>query len=230
MYWEYTGTAWTNYLKHTERIEDSAQQYEEVAKQDLAENQIKWLTPSPANNTYAIGVKKTTAEELEVASISDYARLVRNDPTKASMCVASEFARRSDGWPGLQKAYGFKLPDASLATLAESAIYNALSRGDPCTFGEIATTDGRIPAYKLTPLDDDKRFFPIYNPALTVRESVYNDHTDLAKIAEPIARALDYKALHQLSVDADVHLKDETEVAEAWLQAKGFIGRSTPHP
>ena len=225
MYWEYTGTAWTIYLEHTEPIKDSAKQYEEVARQDLAENHIKWLTPAPANNTYAIGVKPTIAGELGIRSISDYARLVHTDPSKASTCVASEFAGRIDGWPGLQNAYGFKLPDASLATLAEGALYDAIAKGDPCNFGETTTTDGRIPAFGLTVLDDDKAFFPIYNPTLTVRESVYNDHPDLAKIAEPLARALTDKELQKLSGDVDINKKDATKVAEAWLQEKGFISK-----
>jgi len=225
MYWEYTGTAWTNHLEHTERIKDAVQQYQEVAKEDLTKNHVKWLARAPANNTYAIGVKPTTADELGITSISDYARLVHTDPSKASMCVASEFAGRSDGWPGLQKAYGFQLPDASLTTLAEGNLYDAIAKGDACNFGEITTTDGRIRAFGLTVLKDDKTFFPIYNPALTVRESVYNDHPELAKIAKPLALALTNDVLRQLNTDVDVNKKDETKVAETWLQDKDFIGK-----
>jgi osmoprotectant transport system substrate-binding protein len=224
MYWEYTGTAWINYLGHTEPIKDPIQQYDAVAQEDLAKNHVKWLTPSPANNTYAIGVKDTTANNLGVTTISDYAQLTHTNPGAASMCVASEFAGRSDGLPGLEKAYGFTVPKGGLATLAEGAIWNPVSEGDPCNFGEITTTDGRIQALGLTVLYDDKVFFPFYNPALTVRESVYNDHPDLAKIAEPLARALTDEALRQLNGDVDVEGKDATQVAQDWLKAEGFIG------
>jgi osmoprotectant transport system substrate-binding protein len=224
MYWEYTGTAWINYLGQTEPIKDPTKQYSAVAQQDLAKNHVKWLTPSPANDTYAIGAKASKANELSVTTISDYAQLVHTNPSAASMCVASEFAGRSDGLPGLEKAYGFTVPKGGLASLAEGAIYNAVSNSDPCNFGEITTTDGRVQALGLTVLQDDKQFFPIYNPALTVRESVYNDHPELAKIAEPIAAALTDEELRQLNGDVDVEGKDPTQVARAWLQAKGFIG------
>src|SRR5215470_4867612 len=224
MYWEYTGTAWINYLGHTEPIKDPAQQYNSVAQEDLAKNQVKWLTASPANDTYAIGVKSSTADKLGVKSISDYARLVQTNPSDASMCVASEFAGRSDGLPGLEKAYGFTVPSAGLATLAEGAIYDAISKGNPCNFGEITTTDGRIQALGLTVLNDDKEFFPVYNPALTVRESVYKDRQDLAKIAEPIAAALTNEEFQRLNGDVDVKGKDPEKVAQDWLKAKGFIG------
>jgi osmoprotectant transport system substrate-binding protein len=140
------------------------------------------------------------------------------------MCVASEFAGRSDGLPGLEKAYGFTVPKDGLATIAEGAIYNAIGKSDPCNFGEITTTDGRIQALGLTVLKDDKEFFPVYNPALTVRDSVYNDHQDLAKIAEPIATALTNEEFQRLNGDVDVKGKDPKQVAQDWLRAKGFIG------
>jgi osmoprotectant transport system substrate-binding protein len=224
MYWEYTGTAWINYLQHTDPIKDPAQLYAATAQEDLAEHHVKWLTRSPANNTYAIGAKASTANDLGVTTISDYAGLVRTDPSAASMCVASEFAGRSDGLPGLEKAYGFTVPKDGLASLAEGAIFDAVSNSDPCNFGEITTTDGRIKSLGLAVLDDDKNFFPIYNPALTVRESVYNDHPELAKIAESIAVALTDGELQQLNGAVDVEGKDPKEVAKTWLQAKGFIG------
>jgi osmoprotectant transport system substrate-binding protein len=224
MYWEYTGTAWTNYLGHTEPFEGSTQQYSTVAQEDLARNHIKWLTPSPANDAYAIGVQTSKANELDVTTISDYARLVDTDPSAASMCVASEFAGRSDGLPGLEKAYGFTVPTGGLATIAEGAIPNAIGKGDPCNFGEITTTDGRVQTLGLTVLQDDKEFFPVYYPALTVRESVYNDHQGLAKIAKPIAAALTNEELQRLNRDVDLNGKDPNQVARDWLQANGFIG------
>jgi osmoprotectant transport system substrate-binding protein len=224
MYWEYTGTAWVNYLKQTEPIGEPAAQYKSVAEQDLAKNQIRWLAAAPANNTYAIAVKTTTMQQLGIKDLSGYAALAKSDPSKASTCVASEFAGRSDGWPGLQKDYGFTLPKANVATLAEGAIYDAIGKGKPCNFGEVATTDGRIKALGLTSVPDDKKFFPVYNPALTVRESVYKDDPAIAKIADPIAAVLTDSVLQELNGEVDIEGKQPEEVAETWLKSKGFIG------
>ena len=60
MYWEYTGTAWINYLKNTKPLNNPTEQYQAVAQQDLGKNHVKWLAAAPANNTYAIAVKTTT--------------------------------------------------------------------------------------------------------------------------------------------------------------------------
>ncbi|MEU9841191.1 glycine betaine ABC transporter substrate-binding protein [Actinomadura sp. NPDC048032] len=224
MYWEYTGTAWVNYLKQTEPIGDPARQYAAVAEQDLAKNKVKWLAAAPANNTYALAVKTATMRRLGIADLSGYARLAKSDPAKASTCVASEFAGRSDGWPGLQKAYGFSLPKADVATLAEGAIYDAVGKGKPCAFGEVATTDGRIKALGLTPVPDDKKFFPVYNPALTVRETVHRDDPAIEKIVNPIAAALTDAVLQELNGEVDIKGEQPAKVAETWLKSKGFIG------
>lgn len=225
LYWEYTGTAWISYLKHTKPITDPVQQYQAVARQDLAQNHVKWLATAPFNNTYALAVKTGTAQRLGVRTLSDYSRLVRADPAKASLCVASEFVSRSDGLPGLEKAYGFKVPADDLATLDEGAIYNSVAKGKPCTFGEAFVTDGRIKGLGLTVLNDDKHFFPVYNPALNVRESVYNAHPALAKVVAPISQALTNSVMQELNTEVDVKGEDPAQVAEKWLQDKGFIGR-----
>lgn len=225
LYWEYTGTGWISYLKQTTPITDPARQFAAVAQQDLSKNHVKWLPPAPFNNTYALAAKTTVAQRLGVRTLSDYARLARTDPAKASLCIASEFVGRDDGLPGLEKTYGFKLPAARLATLNEGAIYNSVAKSKPCNFGEAFVTDGRIKGLGLTVLDDDKHFFPVYNPAVTIREAVYDAHPALAKVFAPISQALTTPVIQELNTEVDVKGQDPADVARTWLQDKGFIGR-----
>jgi len=225
MYWEYTGTAWISFLKNTTPITDPAKQYQAVAAEDLAKNNIQWLSPSPSNNTYALAVKDSVAQQLGVKSLSDYAKLAQNDPAKASLCVASEFVARNDGLPGLQKAYGFTVPADKIATLAAGAIYNSIDKSNPCNFGEVFTTDGRIKGLGLTALTDDKSYFPVYNPAINVRKSVADANPNVAKVLEPISQALDNATMQQLNTEVDIKGSQPDKVAKTWLQEKGFIGK-----
>jgi osmoprotectant transport system substrate-binding protein len=224
MYWEYTGTAWISYMKHTDPIPDAAEQYQAVADEDLKKNQIVWLDAAPYNSTYTIVAKTDVAEKNNVKSISDYAALAKSDPGTATMCAATEFLARNDGWPGLQKAYGFTLPKDSLATVAEGTLYDNAAKGSSCNFAEGVTTDGRIQALKLTILEDDKAFFPVYNPAPTVRKSVADDNPNLAKILKPVADALDITTVQKLSAKVDIDGEQPEDVAEAWLKEQKFIG------
>lgn len=223
MYWEYTGTAWISYMKHTDPIPDAKEQYQAVADEDL-KNDIVWLDPAPYNSTYTIVAKTDVAREHDVKSISDYATLAKSDPATAKMCAATEFLARNDGWPGLQKAYGFTLPKENLATVAEGTLYDNAAKGSACNFAEGVTTDGRIQALKLTILEDDKGFFPVYNPAPTVRKSVADASPDLAKILKPIADALDLTTIQKLSSAVDIDGEQPADVARTWLEDQKFVG------
>lgn len=218
MYWEYTGTGWLD-LQQTATVNDPAQMYQQVAAMDKAKNNIVWLPPAAANNTYAIAVKSDVAQKLGITSISDYAKLAASNPSEAKFCGASEFFGRDDGWPGVEKAYGFQLPKADTAELAEGPIYNAVAKSNPCNFGEVFATDGRISALKLTVLQDDKKFFPPYNLSLNVRGDVLSKYPQVATVMAPVSKLLTTQELQKLNAQIDVDGKTPEEVASSWLSA-----------
>jgi osmoprotectant transport system substrate-binding protein len=224
MYWEYTGTAWIGYLQHTDPIPDATELYNAVAEEDLAENDIEWLDPAQYNSTYAIAVASSVSEELGVTTISDYAELAASDPDQASMCVNSEFEARNDGLPGMAEKYGFEVEPLPISTIAEGAIPQAVSDSDPCNFGDMTSVDGRIQSLDLTILEDDKHFFPVYNPAPNVNKDVLADNPDLAKVLNPIAAELAEDDIQQLNAEVDIDGLQPEDAAEGWLQDNGFIG------
>ncbi|MEX1077944.1 MAG: glycine betaine ABC transporter substrate-binding protein [Homoserinimonas sp.] len=222
LYWEYTGTGWTAHLTQTEIIADATEQYEKVRDMDLAENQIAWLPPADANNTYAIVVEEGTAERLKVKTLSDYAELSVKSPDEASFCGASEFFGRDDGWDGLTKSYGITVPQDKVATLAEGPIYNSVATGNPCNFGEAFATDGRIAALGLVVLEDDKNFFPFYNLSLTVRQDVLDEHPEIASVMAGVTELLTNESLQALNGSVDVDGLSPEAVAAAWLEESGL--------
>ncbi len=224
MYWEYTGTGWIVYLKHTKPIDDPQKQYEAVAKEDLQKNDIKWLAPAPADNTYAIAANDQTVEQDGVTKVSELPDLIEQDPSQASLCVGTEFAVRDDGLPGLEKHYGFQWPTDAIAKVTEGVIYSEVDKAKSCSYGEVFATDGRISALGLTVLEDDKQFFPIYNPSLTVSNKVYEQYgPELDKVFEPIAEKLDTETLQELNAQVDVDGLPEEAVAEKWLSDEGLV-------
>src|SRR5215211_1398771 len=223
MYWEYTGTGWITYLKHTKPINDSQKQYEAVAKEDLEKNDIKWLPPAPANNTYAIAVRKEAYDKLGVKKLSDFGQLINENPEEATLCVGTEFSTRDDGLPGLEKAYGYQFPRNNLVKIDEGLIYQATDKGDKCNFGEVFATDGRIEGLGLEVIEDDKSFFPFYNPSLNVRKQVIDENPQIEKIFAPISEKLDTDTLQKLNAQVDVEGRLPEDVAEQWLSDNGFI-------
>jgi osmoprotectant transport system substrate-binding protein len=224
MYWEYTGTGWITHLGHTKPIPNSQKQFEAVAKEDLEKNDVEWLSPpAPANNTYTMAVRSEAYDKLGVKKLSDFKQLVEENPEEATVCVGTEFSTRDDGLPGMEKAYDFEFPKENIVKIDEGLIYQQTDKGKQCNFGEVFQTDGRIEALDLELIEDDKSFFPIYNPALNVRKDVIEKNPQITKLFAPISEKLTTEELQKLNAKVDVQGQLEDQVAEEWLSENGFI-------
>jgi osmoprotectant transport system substrate-binding protein len=223
-YWEYTGTAWITYLNHTDPVPDSRRQYDAVVKEDKEKNNVVWAAPAPANNTYALAVREDKAKEWNLKTLSDLASFVKSHPADATFCLESEFSGRNDGWPGVAKAYGMSVPAANIKTVDTGVVYTETQKGQSCNFGEVFTTDGRISNLKLVPLEDDKAFFPIYSPALTVNGATAAKYPALAKLLDAITAKLDNATLRKLNEQVDVAGQPVAKVTSDWMKQQGFIG------
>lgn len=226
MYWDYTGTGWAELL-HNEIADapaDDKALFDAVAKQDLQENNIKWFALTSANDTYAIATSQDTSDSLGVTTISDLAGVAKSSPDDATMCAASEFIDRADGLPGVEKAYGFKFPSDGLTEVDLGIVFTQVPKADPCKFGEVFATDGRIPANDMVVLDDDKNFFVKYDLALTIDNDVYKKYSkELEALFNPIAEKLTTEELQKLNAQVDVDGLPEDAVAQKWLEDNGFI-------
>jgi osmoprotectant transport system substrate-binding protein len=148
---------------------------------------------------------------------------VSKDPAAAATCMGPEFKSRDDGFPGLAKTYGFALPDGQVHLLNDAVVYPSIGKGDPCGFGSVASTDGRVAGQNLTVLDDDKHFFPTYNPAITIASAVAAKYPQLEQVFTPIAAKLDTPTLTDLNKKVSVDGQKPATVAHDWLKAAGFI-------
>ncbi|MFC5799050.1 glycine betaine ABC transporter substrate-binding protein [Streptomyces formicae] len=221
MYWEYTGTGWVTHLKKTKPAPDQREQFDTVAKADLEKNEIVWLNPASFNNTYAFAVRKDTAQRLGVKSLSDLSELSMSRPREATFCMESEFSTRDDGFPGVIEKYGFTSPEVKI--LDTGLIYTETAKGKTCNFGEVFSTDGRIQANGLVLLEDDKDFFPAYQPSLTMKEETVNKYPQLRTMFTPLADSLTTDVMRELNARADVNGEDPHDIAESWLKKNGFL-------
>ena len=123
----------------------------------------------------------------------------------------------------MEKAYGFQFPTENVVKIDEGQIYQETDRGERCNFGEVFQTDGRIEGLGLELVEDDKSFFPIYNPALNVSKEVIEKNPQIEKLFAPISKKLTTKELQALNAKVDVEGQLEDQVAEEWLSENGFI-------
>jgi osmoprotectant transport system substrate-binding protein len=221
-YWEYTGTAWVTYMGHDDPIADTRRQLLAVAKEDSRDNGIEWIDAAPLNNTYAFAIKRSKAKELGISKLSDIKDLIASPRGKdLTFCVESEFANRPDGFPGVQRAYDFRVPGDRVKRLDTGLIYSQTGNGT-CTFGEVFTTDGRVKGLDLLPLEDDEKFFPVYQAAISIRRSVLQQHPQIERVMRPIAEKLTTAQMQELNSKVDIDGQLPEKVAEDWLKDEGF--------
>lgn len=227
--WEYTGTAWLVYMGHSDvdpetglsdgvRIVDPDELFDAVLEEDVAENDIHWADPAPFNNTYAMAVKQDAADEFGLETLEDLAEL---DPADQTVCLENEFLARSDGWPGMLDAYDLDIPSSQVSIMDAGVVYSQI--GDTCVVGEVFDTDGRIPANDLVTLEDNREFFPMYEPAVNIRSEVHDAHPDIAEMFAKIGAQLDTDTMRVLNARVDVDGENPVNVAEDWLIQEGFL-------
>ena len=222
LYPEYTGTSWINYNGHTQPIADGNEMFRAVKAEDAAQG-ISWVDMAPANNTYAMAMGPQFAQRSGLKTLSDMAKFAKTNPADATVCLETEFASRTDGWPGMIAKYGFTVPASNVHTMGTGAVYPSTAAGQPCQFGEVFTTDGRIQALHLTVLDDDLQFFPKYNVSVSIRSEMLRRYPQIADVLKPVMDRLTNDVMVQLNAESDVQGTDWSQVARGWLERNGFV-------
>jgi glycine betaine/choline ABC-type transport system substrate-binding protein len=84
-------------------------------------------------------------------------------------------------------------------------------------------TDGRIAAYNLKPLKDDRKFFPPYHAAPVIREKILKTHPKLADVLSLFGGLIDNATMQRLNFEVDGEKRRIAEVVEEFLKAKGIL-------
>jgi len=217
MLWEYTGVSLVAYNHVSEKL-DSQQSYARVKELDEKKGLV-WLTPSKFSNTYALALPKNIADEYpQINTLSDLNRVLR-DQAKTNNLVAldTEFANRSDGLDGMVKRYAMNLTRNNIRQMDAGLVYTALRNGQVFA-GLVYTTDGRLNAFKLKLLVDDKHYFPDYTAAPVVRQPYLDAHPQLAEQLRPLAELFDDETMRQLNARVDVDHQSPSAVAADFLR------------
>ncbi|HSH47230.1 MAG TPA: glycine betaine ABC transporter substrate-binding protein [Halomonas sp.] len=219
LYWEYTGTALFVYNDISEVL-PTAETYRRVKALD-AEKDLVWLNPSQANNTYALAIRRETAQDTGMASLSDLAQAINKDQ-QLLFALSPEFYARDDGWRPLQQAYGFRVGRGDVKRMDSGLIYQALRNGD-VDVGLVFATDGRIPAFDFEVLADDQGFFPAYSMTPVVRQQTLAEHPELAEQMNSLSALFNDQVMAGLNASVDVERKNIEDVAHDFLQKHDLL-------
>ncbi|MEO8856555.1 MAG: glycine betaine ABC transporter substrate-binding protein [Burkholderiaceae bacterium] len=219
VYWEYTGTSLITYNKVTEKL-SAADTYKRVKELDAAKGLV-WLNPSNANNTYALAMNADEAKKQGITTISDLAAKIKGG-AKLTLASSAEFYARPDGLKPLEQAYGFEFGREDVKRMDSGLLYQAL-RDKQVNVSVVFATDGRIPAFNLVVLKDDKGFFPTYALTPVVTKKFLDANPKVADILNSLSAKLDDATIARLNATVDVDKKTVEEVAHNFLKQQGLI-------
>ena len=223
LYPEYTGNA-AFFHDQAERDvwKDAVKAYEQAARLDKEAQNIIWLTPAGANNTWAMSVRGDLAREHNLNTLEDLARYLNNGGT-FKFAASSEFVESASALPAFQEAYGFKLASDQLLTLSggntaatlRAAALNNNDVNGAMTYG----TDGGLNALDLKVMEDTLGVQPVYQPAPIVRAQVLEAYPEIREVLGPIFESLDLETLQRLNGQVAVNGVPASKVARDYLDS-----------
>ncbi len=196
-----------------------------IIKSQQVDQSLAALNPAPFSLTKVLIVDQDLAG-LGITTISRLATYMNSYETPFSFCVDSDFfSHPVMGLSGLEEFYGFHFDPNKILLMDEDTIFPAIQeRQCQVTVGTI--TDGRVAAWHLLPLRDDKGFFPLNNPLPVTRQALLARQPGLIERLESYLPYLDTETMQQLTSQVElgtdgIYLSgDEASPAEV---AKSFL-------
>ena len=200
--------------------------YEKVRQLDQEKNGIVWLKPAPANNTWALAVRRDVADANKLKTMEDFAKWVSGGG-KAKVAASAEFVESPAALPSFQQTYGFALRPEQMLVLAGGDTAATIRAAAEATSGVntamVYGTDGAIAALDLVVLADTKGAQMVYEPAPTARAAVLTANPKIADLLGPVFASLDAGTLRTLNAKISVDGQDQKQVATDYLKSKGFL-------
>ncbi len=127
----------------------------------------------------------------------------------------SEFIHREDGYQGLRNLYHL---DLEVMDMDIGLMYDAIHNKKVDLVSGFST-DGRIGAFDLVVLDDDKHYFPPYHAAPLVRKQLIDTYPEIKDALDKIAGKINNPQMAALNYLADDARISPREVAVSFLES-----------
>jgi len=203
VYVEYYGTITHELFENEEEFKVGKPVDEILAKYDLMR-----LENLGFNNTYAMGMRESHAEKLNITKLSD----LRSYP-KLRFAFSNGFMDRKDGFLGMMQSYA--LPQKGVRGIQHALSYKALAE-EKIDVTDLYSTDAEIEHYKLRTLKDDLGYFPRYDALILMRKDVAH----IAPVLRKLTGRIDEKKMIAMNVQAMIDKEPAAQIAAAFVKSE----------
>ncbi|MCO6042102.1 glycine betaine ABC transporter substrate-binding protein [Thermococcus alcaliphilus] len=211
LYVEYTGTAYNALLKLPPMEEWDEEKVFEAVREGFKGKGIEVVARLGFRNDFALAVREEFAEENNLRTISDLARISKS----LTFACPAPYVERPDGLPRLKAVYGLEFRE--IKPLMPREMYEAISKGEVDVITAF-TTDARVIVFNLRTLEDDKKAIPVYEAIIIGKDLPEKAVTTLKRLEEKIS----VETMRELNRKFDFEEREEQEIAEEFLAHFGI--------
>lgn len=210
-YVDYSGTLWATLMHRGSRSADRAQILAEVERWLEREHGIGVAAALGFENAYALAMRRSHAQALGARRIGDLTPHARG----LSIGGDYEFFARAE-WQALRSRYGLQFE--TQRSMDSSLMYQAVAQGDVDVISAFST-DGRIAAFDLAILEDDRGAIPPYDALVLVSARLRKRHPDAVSALAALRGRIDAPTMQRLNLRVDADKQSPGAVAQAFLQS-----------
>jgi osmoprotectant transport system substrate-binding protein len=218
-YPEYTSTALGSFF-HVEagQIPSDATEAYNQAKADLAKEDLIAYPPTPFADSNAVGTLTSTANKLDLTTISS----LKGKSQNMVLAGSSECRERIDCLAGLEKNYGLQFE--KFTPIDIGLRYTVLDKGD-ADLSILFTSDAQLSnSKKYTLLEDDKGLIPAGNVIFIASKKVADDAgPDFGATIEKVQQNLTLPVIQELNARVDIDKQEPAAVAHEYLKSAGLV-------
>ena len=200
--------------------------YQTVLSFDSINNDLQWLPPAPANNTYALAVTEAFSEENDIETVSEFVEYV-NAGNPVVLAGGSEFLVRDDGMRLFYDTYNFQLLDNQIISIEDGQPQDTLpylAEGrDGTNIAMAYGTTGELLIGEFVLLEDDLFSQFVYQPAPVFRGEVIRNNPAILQRLQPVFQALTNRTLQDLNLAVAEFGDSPSEAALRFLIENDFI-------
>ncbi|HIN10258.1 MAG TPA: ABC transporter permease, partial [Acidobacteria bacterium] len=217
VYVDYSGTLWANEMGRQTVGMDRATVLAEVRTFLADAHGIRVAATLGFENAYAVAMRARDADAMRLTRLSDLTPLAPG----LSMGGDYEFFSRPE-WVAIRDTYGLAFGEQR--TMDPALMYQAVAQGAVDLISAF-TTDGRISAYKLRVLEDDRAAIPPYDALILVSARLARDWPDVLVALARLDGAIDVDTMRRMNLDVDERGADPITVAADFLSG---LSRARP--
>ena len=215
----YDGTLLTTFFhQDVTDVPEGMSLYDYVNQTAQEEYGMRLLEKLGFDNTYAIAVPQSIADQYGLETISDLI------PVADQLTFGAEQGfftlEGSMKYGPFTEFYGLNFRNAISVDLGLK--YTAIENGS-FDVTVVYATDGLNRKAGLKILEDDKSFFPDYNGAFLAREDVLEQYPELAGILNQLAGRIPTEQMAELTYQVDVVGRTVDDVAREFLVSQGLL-------